>query len=513
MKKLYLALFAFILMMPGVYGFVIYDIQVNEDESVSMSIKLELTSENKINYWNVVFLVPEGSDIISVNDSRGEIPEGQYELNGNELKIETNSGPARNTELVNINLRLQDGVDNKFEPLLSSEFSLAGFEGEETVVDFRAPERIITTNTPFGFNLERKRDSVKMSGTGALRLVSYYSDEGETYDNYVLFGEGDLSDADELNQIVGRIIGALPFYKAFPVVVLDDSDYERYNEEFSAASARTGGVIVAREGDINKDSFTATLLHETTHAYTFQLLNWDNTKASWFDEGVASYVEWAANELQGVQQAEIFGEDVRDRDGLTITTYPSRGNPEDLWNYYEDNNRWMRDWNPRDTDAREEITFGYAFSELQIREHVFRNGPKSIHDIFDNLVRVDNFVDNNLDYNEQVLGVMGSDMRACYFGSGNRDDFDECLDEINDMDPQIPEAPSIASRLGEPLNTTKLLQDAQEKIDKEKNQTTLDDVVYGTRTFVQKIIDGIIGFFSNIFGKSSPTGGMTLVTP
>jgi hypothetical protein len=183
-------------------------------------------------------------------------------------------------------------------------------------------------------------------------------------------------------------------------------------------------------------------LHESVHGISSQVLNWDKTNITWFDEGVAKYVEYLVNSKLGIVQAEIFGEDTTYYKGLTKYTHPTRGTVGELWDYYQEDKEFMRVWNP---DQYEYRTFGYAFGELVIRDHMMTNGVDSFQRVYDELAEIDEEVDDVNERHNVILDALDSDFRPCY--SENREEFDACLRRANTFVPELPMSTEVQRSL------------------------------------------------------------------
>lgn len=430
--------FLVLVSIPGVEAITSYDILVEGDD-ILVNVTFELYTSSpgeKVNYWTTGFSLPPNSQVLGLSDSKGEIT--NYTVSGEKIFLETNKGGLKEKEVVSLLFRAIKIVNKEYDPLKKLNLSLAAFgdvrkdvPDEKTFVTVRSEENIISFLVSFGFISQQKEKEVMFAGEGPVGFTVFFG-EGRGYKHYVLFGqEGNVTVADEAYGIIAAVNGFIPVFERFPVVALEDKEYDEKITDWSAGEFR-GGVIILRISTFGKDSFPATVLHETTHGFNERALRWQKTEVTWFDEGVAKYVEFLINKKSGVRQAEIFGSPVQWRQGLKIFTLPSRSTPDELWDYYQEGN-FMETWNPHNPQTRE---FGYAFSELVIRDFIKREGPDALHEVFQGLLKIRKEAETAEAYNSVILGILDSDFRPCYADS--REAFDSCLEEINVMDPPIP---------------------------------------------------------------------------
>lgn len=428
-----------------------YDVEVrNGSAVVDVSFELYSESEAGTNYWRTEWTVPADSRVVYVRDSLGSIED--YERSGRTLSIETNDGVRRQREVVDIRLRVPDVVQQRYGELRVVRLNLPGFKDrrsdvpeEVTQARITTDERVLSESHGFGTSYEIEEHSLKYRGSGGLSVYFTLSDGGRDYDNYVLYGDADLEDADELHSIIPAVTGHRLRTNKLPVVVLPD---ERYDELLSRASEgeyMTGGVIFVRESVFRDGRGTETVLHEAAHAHNEKALMW-STGVEWFNEGVAKYVEFLAAHEMGVRQPEIFGEPKRwseectrnGREGTCTYTLGPRQTPSDLREYYSGSgNGSMHTWRVEG----EHEGFGYAFSELVIRDYVMRNGADALHPVYDELHSVEEPVAGDREASLKVLSFMGADLSPC-----RRDSMEgmrECLDRVNSMDAGIPGSPDF----------------------------------------------------------------------
>lgn len=403
---------------------------------VNATVKLECdrsSSNCPVNSWRLPnWPLPEDTEILEVKDSIGEIDD--YTVTGDELTLETNRGDKRASETVQINFRIDREAENIYRGLKQREFSLPGFSGRETFGEIEM-ENLISGWTNYGFETAYGKDHFNFSGTGptSIRLKA---GEGNKTKYYEFFGTSP-EDQDLAYEVPVAMTGLVQNFQRFPVAVMDS---ETFNDSVGLWSAGeyVGGSIKIRE-DLEED-FQPVLAHETVHGLNDRALNWDQTRSSYIDEGTGKYVEYLVRiKLQGRDRVrKIFGDDVtyitrRDGDRYRITL-PSQGDRENLWDYYQNGGDFMQDWSPM--RYPEERTFGYAYSELIIKNYV-ANMDGSMQDIY----RID--PGEKIDSNSEKWSIYSEvlDLRPCDYESRER--FDDCLDRVNSYDYSVYRASNI----------------------------------------------------------------------
>ena len=414
-----------------------YSIDSEESHvNVNATVKLECdksSSSCPVNSWRLPnWPLPEDSEILEVKDSIGEVDD--YTVKDDELTLETNRGDKRTSETVKINFRIDRETENIYRGLKQRQFSIPGFSGKETFGEIQM-ENLISGRTSYGFETSYGENHFNFSGTGptSIRLKA---GEGNKTDYYEFFGAspGDQKIAYE---IPVAMTGLVQNFQRFPVAVMDS---KTFNESVGLWSAGeyVGGSIKIRE-DLEED-FQPVLAHETVHGLNDRVLNWDQTRSSYIDEGTGKYVEYLVKiKLQGRDRVrKIFGSDVTyttERDGQRYRiTLPSQGDREELWDYYQEDKSFMQDWSP--IRYPEERTFGYAYSELIVKNYV-ANMNGSMQDIYD--IDPGRPVDSNSEKWSIYSGML--DLRPCDYE--DRERFDECLDRVNDYEYSVYRASNI----------------------------------------------------------------------
>lgn len=407
MKKLGLFLIFLMFFTAGVSSQAIHTIDV-EDNQAEVNTTLELDSGQEVNSWNINYRLPEDSEVIELRDSYGEIEE--YTLTDRRLELKTNSGEKRQEEYLRINYVInQDG--NTFSGLSHRTFNFAGFEGEKTSGKVEV-DNLISGSISQGFQVSYNK-SMKFQGKGPVQFTVNYG-EGEESDYFTFFGdELNRSDMDQAYEIALGAVGRQQRFERFPVVVREDFE----GQEWSAGEYTQGRIYLRPSDDV-----FPILTHEVVHGLNDRLFSWDRTSSSWMDEGIAKHAENLARISRDgrTRNSNLFGEPVEYREEGYIYTLPSRGDRDELWSYYENDEDWMTYWAPRKGNR----SFGYSYSELIVKNYVKNNN--SIQNIYSQADQ-----DNRVESNDEKWQIYSKfmNLRPCDYESKAR--FDRCLDEIN----------------------------------------------------------------------------------
>ncbi|MFO7794409.1 MAG: hypothetical protein R6V35_05555 [Candidatus Nanohaloarchaea archaeon] len=409
MRKSGLILVFIVLFLTGAAAQVTHSLDVEESQA-KVNTTLELDSDREVNSWNINYRLPENSEIIEIRDSYGEIEE--YTYSDRRLELKTNTGDRRQEEYLRINYIINK-EENSFSGLNHRTFNFAGFDGEKTSGKVEV-ENLISGSISQGFQASYNK-SMNFEGSGPVQFTVNYG-EAEESDYFIFFGEElNYSDMDQAYEIALGTVGYQQNFERFPVVVREDFE----GQEWSAGEY-TQGRIYLRPSD---DAFSV-LTHETVHGLNDRLFSWDRTSSSWMDEGIAKHAEDLARiSKEGRERnSNLFGGSVKYREDSYIYTLPSRGDRDELWSYYENDEDWMKDWAPRKGNR----SFGYAYSELVVKNYVKNNN--SIQDIYSQAEQ-----ENRVEDNKEKWSIYSEfiDMRPCDYDSRSR--FDECLDEINNQ--------------------------------------------------------------------------------
>ncbi len=413
-----------------------YEVSLLGNSDLNIVNFFDVESNEAVNYWSITFIVPENSEIVSISDSIGKI--NDFNRNGSQIEFQSNIGTGRRKETFRLDLIERNAVKEKFPELKLIELSLAGFPKTPSKVNANIPN-ILSFSSSFGFTENITKEKAVFEGIGPPAIRLYFSDKKTPYKNFVVFGNDsfDLSKEDELFYVIERVTGRKKPFPFYPIVVLSDADYNKETLSFSQG-VYLNGLIFLRESTFNEElqpnQINTTLLHEATHGFNEQVLKWsDENSLLWFNEGVARYLELVVDVNKERIYPNLFGEDKSFTEGNQITTFKSGASEEELWNYYKNNEKFMETWNYNED---KNLSFGYAFSELVIRNYVKKHGFDSLQEIFYKLSMQKEKIESVKDSTQLVLNLMQTDLRPCY--NSNKELFSHCLKEANYLHPLIP---------------------------------------------------------------------------
>ncbi len=405
-----------------------YNIRLKGND-VLLNTTLVLESKDPISIWEIVWSLPENSSVISVRDDIGEIKD--YTISDKQITFSTHFKRS-NTRYVYIDSKIENAVSDEFKPIYSVELSLSGLPDTKTVVEAHLPN-VISGYASFGFVETYNESLAKFEGVGPVGMKVYYSFSGEEYDNFIVFGDYDATLLDQLYSIVPNVTGVKSPFEKFPLMILTDEEFDKKINDWAAGTHLPGGLIVIRESTANGNSNVSIILHEVTHGHNAKIMSWDQTGIVWFDEGMGEFIEYLVNIILGVQQPSLFGkETVISEGGKSFILLP-KGDINDLWDYYQNDLDFMRFWNTKNPTRRE---FGYAFSELVIRDYVKTYGIESVKTVYQELAKVDHTVSSTTEHNTIILDAMNYNLKPCF--SHNYDNFVACIEVINEFTPTIP---------------------------------------------------------------------------
>lgn len=404
-----------------------YSIDANQETAeINTSIYMSCDSVCTGLKWSL----PENSEVLFVRNSKGEM---EYEVKDSSVDISGSRARGRENETIKIGLKAREDANHVYEGLYQRTISIPGFKGVETT-GFVHNENLISGRIGFGFDYSFSDDEMRFKGAGPTNVRIKFG-EGEKSGYFEFFG----SKPDNTESSYEVPIGVLGFqqrFARFPVAVMTDSDYDSSVNKWSAGEYVGGGIKI-REPKSIENSFPPVLAHEVVHGLNDRRLNWDQTKSSYFDEGVSKYVESLMRKKMynegktNRKSAELFGEEKKYRikkDGQRyIYTVPPKGDKEVLWSYYQNDREFMKSWNAfsGDSDTR---SFGYAYSEFIVANYISRDSG-SIRQLYDNLE-----VDRKVGSPEEKWSIFSEhlDMTPCKYEDRQR--FEDCIEEVNSYD-------------------------------------------------------------------------------
>lgn len=424
MRKILLFL-ALALLVGHAAGEVQYSI-VADEERVFMNSTIELDCD--FNCPGLTWTLVDDATVIGVRDGRGKV---EYEVSGEEVKIEGRRSYGSDTRVVEISSRVENDAQLIHAGLYKRTLRLSGFEGERTSGTVSS-ENLISGRTGFGFDMSFSSDEMVFQGDGPVNIRMKFGDGHET--DYFSFFGAKPSGTEKAYEVPVGTLGIFQEFKRFPVAVHTDESYDRNVNEWSAGEYVSGAIQIRNQESIGED-FLPVLAHEVVHGLNDRILNWDHTRSSYFDEGTGKYVEFLLKKKLYNEgkidepPRELFGESIRyDPDSGDGKYYklPPKGDKEQLWTYYENDRDFMKTWSAMNAD-QDTRKFGYAYSELVIRNYVKNGG--SLRELYRDIQ-----VEQEIDSPEVKWQIYSEhlDMTPCDYSS--RDRFEECLEDINSYD-------------------------------------------------------------------------------
>lgn len=426
-----------------------YDVNVsNQQANITTLLDIDGGSATT---WQLSWTMPTEGEILSIEDESGSM---DYTVDGKRVEFTTNQDFNRNEEQVRIKMRSTAAVDTEYDPLKKLELSLSQLQTQDSTGEVRAEihvdEPLISWRPGHNVNHEKvDASTIKFSSENPFNPKLFYSQGGDRTQHFAMFNtDYTPTAAEEFYSIIPVTTGFQPPYQRFPVVVLSDNRYESEVDQWSSGQYLGGGLIILKQSTINdpedgpcnnEDSrAAATLLHEVTHGFNEHALAWDRTQSSWFDEGTGKYVEYVVNNLRSIRQAEIFGEEIEwearhDGDRYKCTLAP-RQRPEDLYNYYQNNQGFMPQWSPKQANVR---SFGYAYSELFVRDIIRRRGFDALQDAYDQFLSQETRVESTDEKQRIVTNALDVDgFTPCRRTSLSQ--VESCTRDVNEMTVEFP---------------------------------------------------------------------------
>lgn len=419
-------------------GEVFYEIKADKEEAlVNTTLKLSCSpgeGQCPVNRWRLSWDLPDGATIRSIHDSIGEI--NDYQRQGSEVRIVTNSGPRRTSETVKISAIIRKDAEEIHRGLYMRRMNLAGFKGQRTQGVVENPE-IISGWVGRNFETFFTASNMTFSGTGSTTVRINFGTGNKT--RYYEFFGGNPENTSKAYEISVGMTGLTQAFTRFPVALMKPENYENSVVDWSAGEY-VGGSFRMRK-NLGED-FLPVLAHETVHGLNERKLKWDSTSSTWFDEGTAKYVESMVQlHLRGKGKTrKLFGEDTvyyERRNGTRYRiTAPSSGERDELWAYYQQDKEFMKYWNP--SAYPDQRSFGYAYSELIIRNYVV-NMNGTLRELYRQIRPRD-----EIDSSEEKWMMMSEylDLTPCKYSERQR--FEKCLKNINSYNYSIYRAENIS---------------------------------------------------------------------
>lgn len=485
MRKL-LAALLFLFLIGNVAGEVQYSIQADKNTIAKNStISMECSNTCPGLTWTL----SPNEMVLGVRDGKGQITD--YEVVDGNLKI-----PGRRftgqERVIELRTRINRYAEEIHDGLHKRTLQLSGFKDEKTTGTIKA-KNLASGRVGFGFEMSFSEDEMRFRGEGPVNTRIKFGDGYET--RYFSFFSAEPEDTGLAYEVAVGTTGLVQEFERFPVAVMDDDTYDIKVNSWSSGEYVSGAIQIRNQESIEKD-FLPVLSHEVVHGLNDRKLNWDNTRSTYFDEGIGKYVEFLVKKkLEGQERTrELFGDDVsykeRKNGKLYRYTLPSKGDEDQLWGYYRRDQDFMKHWNAMSGGDPETRKFGYAYSELIIRNYIARmNG--SLRELYRE-IDVDRQVENP-DVKWQLYSEH-LDMTPCKYDSRER--FEECLDTINKYDYPVYSAEPVRSEEPLKIDRLKVPNRSQSK------PPTVDQVSSGEATlmqFLQGFIDYLGSMVSSVF--------------
>lgn len=369
----------------------------------------------------------EGSKVLDVDDGSGEL---EYSREDDVLSIEGERTREEN-RTVKIQSVVNSSAEHVHEGLYERQISLPSFQDKKTTGVLKNPD-IISGRADRSFESSFGEDRIEFRGEGPTNIIVNFG-QGYSTEYFEFFGDVHEDPDDAFRLAVGTLeVG--PQFERFAVSVMNEEEYMAEHESWSAGQYRSGSIKLRDDLD---DNFLRVLAHETAHGLNDRKLSWDETSSSYFDEGTAEYVEFLMQkkryreEETDIGPQELFGEETQYTDTDNPNRYyqvPPQGDKEQLWNYYRQEEDFMKYWSP--AESAEHRNFGYAYSQLVIRNHIKENGTlNEVYEEMDSLETTESY-DTKWSFFSSHM-----DMEPCNYDSRER--FEQCLDDINSFDYEI----------------------------------------------------------------------------
>ena len=429
MRKLLFFTAVFLMMTGSALAEVQYrGVMDSEEVRMNVSIQLECDSECPISSWNLDWNLPENAEILELKDSLGEID--NYDRTGRTVTLSTNN-ERRYNETVEIYFRIDEEAEEVYDGLYFRRMSFPSFNGERTTGIIEV-EDLISGWIGFGFQSSFDNESFRFRGEGPVNIRAGFG-QGEETEYYEFFGEKKPNSTEAYRVSLGST-GLAQDFERFPVAVIPPDVYSDTRPGWSQGEY-IGGEITLRE---NSENYLPTLTHETVHGLNDRFFRWDFTGSTYLDEGIAEHVEYLMTKKlyrEGrteIGTRELFGDQVmyseQVEEGALEYTLSSQGKKDRLWNYYQEDSDFMKDWNPRESLRNRD--FGYAYSHLLVKNYLSKNN--TIIDLYSEIGQ-----DSKIESSDRKWSFLSEhmEMEPCNYDSRER--FNRCLDRINSYDYRI----------------------------------------------------------------------------
>jgi hypothetical protein len=467
-----------------------------EEILMNTTVRLDCSDERCPHNWRLRWQIPEGGELVSLKDSRGPIED--YSIEGNGIVATSNQDDERDPETFKMTLLIDREAEEVYDGLYKRELSLRSFEGSKTSGRIHV-DNLLSGWTGHGVNSSFRGNNLSFKTEGPLTFRVKFG-EGYSTEYYEFFG-GRPENSSLAFEVAAGTTGQVLTFDRLPVALLPD---ELFNETVSRWSSGEyiSGSAKMRQG--LEEEFLPVLAHETVHALNARELKWDDTSSSYFEEGTSRYVEsmvakkiYAEGSVDRVPR-ELFGESVRydpDPSDNYYSTIPPKGSADVLWGYYQNDEDFMKRWNPFDSPA-EYRGFGYAYSELMIKNYVLKHN-ESLRQLYSDLD-----VREKVNDPEEKWQIFSEhlDTTPCKYESRER--FEQCLEKINKYNYTVYSASPSMGEDGE-LEIEKLkVPEREDKgqnppagdVDLQLRETGKESVVSAIGDAMKNALDQLIKF-------------------
>lgn len=496
-KSLLLIIILLVVFSANVFaGSITYNVKF-EGSVIDVNLFIELESRQPVNQFLGRIAVPENSVVQRIFDSKGEIEE--FELSGGLLDFNSNVTVQKRKEVVGIEMQWNGLVKEEFQPVYCPVLQFSATAGSETeiTIDVGEENGVLSLEPSYGFQASYSEEKIEFVGEGATNALFCYANksEGEEFDHFILFNsDEDISNADDLFYLIPLLLGVQPIYGKYPVLVLEDEEYESKLNSFSEGINVPGSLSVIKESAFEEERAVEIILHEVTHSFNAWVFPWNTSKSAFFDEGIAKTIEKLAKKRLGKRNSNLFYKNIVYIQGdKMITLYPA-SDWEELLEYYESGGDFVREWNPVEEQRNE---FAYAYSELFVRNYIKEKGISGLHEAYEEFLEVGERVSEAEEFYEKLIELLEVDGEPCYFLTEN--ELKTCLERINGFSIQLPEETEVTV-LGSLLEGE---TGAVETIDiagiKELEKETLENAGKKFEEAMLKLIKNVFNLLENVF--------------
>ena len=499
MKGIYCIVFIILLLALPVFAGTSYEIDIQE-KSITGKVVLELNSDQKVNRFSGNLILPEGSKLLTLKDSKDAIKE--YSITGNVVDFTTNPSIAKDKEVVEATFDLTNSVKTELNNLKILNLSLSALVGEETVLILKNTGKFYSVETSNGFDIDFKEKEIQIKGENALNFTVSYSfvNPASESTHFAVFSESkfanELLKSEKYFFLLERITGyALPYDK-IPVVVLNESDYSSLVEGESEGTYRNA-IIILDEKQF-RETPDELLLHESMHAFNAQIMRFNNSSTPWFDEGLSKIVEQMVIEKEDIVSGNLFYPEKRiPRQGSVLLVYP-RATEDELLAYYNEGTDSVLRWNPGAGNNE----FNYALAELILKDLINRNDWQHLKKGLQEINEISENVTTEQEFNDKLFSVLLLHKRPCE--AENIALMRTCLEEINTVKLGFPKEGNLKKINS--LTEEVILSKIEGNLEKQEFQGSFNSFESKTKEALEKLLNDLEIILERIKDESITSG-------